>query len=99
MAVVKPFMKGVEQGSVFVDLTTVKDRSLLDKALVKFIEAAIQNDLYEDFLDHRKQTRSYLGHAFLETMWLPTGSGRKTIIETGLTLEDGTSLKDFLISS
>ncbi|KAL9539561.1 hypothetical protein PS6_011157 [Mucor atramentarius] len=70
---VRPFMKGVEEDSVFIDLGTVKDRTLLDKALVKFNEEAEKTDM--------KQTRQYLGHRFLETLWLPNAEGRKTLIE------------------
>ncbi|KAK4519270.1 uncharacterized protein ATC70_009502 [Mucor velutinosus] len=95
IAMVRPFMNGIEEDSVFIDLTTVKDRTLLDKALVKFNEEAERDDLYEDFLGYRKQTRHYLGHQFLETLWLPNAAGRKTLIEQGITLEDGTYLKGF----
>jgi hypothetical protein len=76
-------------------LATVKDRNLLDKALVKFNEEAESSGFYEDFLGYRKQTRQYLGHHFLETLWLPTSPGRKVLIEEGITLEDGTYLKGF----
>ncbi|GAN03330.1 hypothetical protein MAM1_0038c02783 [Mucor ambiguus] len=62
---VRPFMKGVEEDSVFIDLTTVKARSLLDKALVQFNKEAETTDMYEEFLGYRKQTRQYLGHHFL----------------------------------
>ena len=95
IAVVRPFIKGMEQDSVFIDLTTVKDRGLLNKALLKFNESSNNSDFYEDFLGYSKQTRNYPEHGFLETMWLPTSQGRKTIIEEGITLEDGTFLKGF----
>ncbi|KAL9545608.1 hypothetical protein PS6_008122 [Mucor atramentarius] len=95
IAMVRPFMNGFEEDSVFIDLGTVKDRNLLDKALVQFNEEAEKTDLYEDFLGYRKQTRQYLGHHFLETLWLPNAVGRKTLIEDGITLEDGTYLKGF----
>ncbi|KAL0139999.1 CCHC-type zinc finger transcription factor [Mucor lusitanicus] len=95
IAMVRPFMNGIEEDSVFIDVTALKDRALLDKALVKFNEEAEQSELYEDFLGYRKQTRHYLGHQFLETLWLPNAEGRKTLIEQGITLEDGTFLKGF----
>ena len=95
IAVVRPFIKGMEQDSVLIDLTSVKDRSLLNKALLQFNEGTENSDYYEDFLGYRKQTRNYLGHDFLETMWLSTALGRKTLIETGITLEDGTFVKGF----
>lgn len=95
IAMVRPFMNGFEEESVFIDLTTVKDRTLLDKALVKFNKEAEKSDLYEDFLGYRKQTRQYLGHHFLETLWLSNAEGRKTLIEQGITLDDGTYLKGF----
>lgn len=81
-----PFMKGVEEDSVLIDLATVKDRNLQDKALVKFNEVAEQTDMYEDFHGYRKQTRQYLGHHFLETLWLPNAEGCRTLIENGITL-------------
>ncbi|KAK4512394.1 uncharacterized protein ATC70_003093 [Mucor velutinosus] len=33
--------------------------------------------------------------AVVETLWLPTSTGRKYLIENGITLEDGTYLKEF----
>ncbi|KAK4515206.1 uncharacterized protein ATC70_002816 [Mucor velutinosus] len=95
IAMVRPFMKGVEEDAVFIDLATVQNRNLLDKAFVKFNEEAERTDMYEDFLGYRKQTRQYLGHHYLETLWLPTSAGRKHLIENGITLEDGTYLKGF----
>ncbi|KAK4509838.1 Saccharopine dehydrogenase [Mucor velutinosus] len=94
-AVIRPFLKGVEQDSVFIDLTPIKDRNLLNKALLQFNEASNAEDMYEEFLGYRKQPRHYLNHAFLETMWLPNSEGRKTLIEEGITLEDGTFVKGF----
>lgn len=76
----------MEQDSVFIDLTSVKDRSVLNKALLKFNEGAEDSDFYKEFLGYRKQTCNYLGHDFLETMWLPSAPGRKTLIKTGITL-------------
>ncbi|EPB81433.1 hypothetical protein HMPREF1544_11868, partial [Mucor circinelloides 1006PhL] len=70
LAVIRPFLKGMEQDSVFIDLTPVKDRNLLNKALLQFNEDSNDSDMYEEFLGYRKQPRHYLGHAFLETMWL-----------------------------
>lgn len=95
--VVRPFIKGMEKDSVLIDLTTVKDRSLLNKALLKFNddESPENSDFYEEFLGYRKQTRQYLGHEFLETMWLNPSDGRKNILEKGITLEDGTFLQGF----
>ncbi|KAL0144117.1 CCHC-type zinc finger transcription factor, partial [Mucor lusitanicus] len=95
MAVIRPFMKGVEEDSVFIDLTPIKDRSLLNKALLKFNEASDESGMNEDFLGYRRHPRHYLHHAFLETMWLYNSDGRKTLIEDGITLEDGTFVKGF----
>ncbi|KAK4509802.1 Deoxyuridine 5'-triphosphate nucleotidohydrolase [Mucor velutinosus] len=95
MAVIRPFLKGIEEDSVFIDLTPVKDRNLLNKALLKFNEATTNSELYEDFLGYRSKPRHYLGHAFLETMWLPECVGRTTLINDGITLEDGTYLRGF----
>ncbi|CAO3625018.1 unnamed protein product [Mucor fragilis] len=89
IAMVCPFMNGFEENSVFIDLAAVKDRNLLDKALVKFNEEAEGTEFYKDFLGYRKQTRQYLGHHFLGTLWLPNAVGRKTLIESGITLGMG----------
>ncbi|OAD00897.1 CCHC-type zinc finger transcription factor [Mucor lusitanicus CBS 277.49] len=94
-AVIRPFLKGTEEDSVFIDLTPVKDRNLLNKALLKFNDTADNCGSYEDFLGYRSKPRHYLGHAFLETMWLPGCEGRNTLINDGITLEDGTYLKGF----
>ncbi|KAI8074330.1 uncharacterized protein B0P05DRAFT_588636 [Gilbertella persicaria] len=58
IAVIRPLIKGMEQDSVFIDLTPVKDRSLSNKALLKFNEDAENTGFYEDFLGYRKQTRN-----------------------------------------
>ena len=94
IAVVRPFIKGMEHGSVLIDVHHVKDRSFLNKALLKFNETS-DPDFYEDFLGYRKQSRSYLNHDFLETVWTHDSPGRKTVTETGITLEDGTFLRGF----
>ena len=95
VAVIRPFIKGMEQDSVLIDLTPIKDRSLLNKALLKFNEEADNNGFVEDFLGYRRQTRKYLGHEFLETMWTPSSPGRQIIIDSGITLDDGTFIKGF----
>ncbi|KAL0137100.1 CCHC-type zinc finger transcription factor [Mucor lusitanicus] len=96
MDVIHPFLKGVEEDSVFIDLTPIKDRNMLNKALLKFNEASNESGMHEDFLGYRRQPRHYLlHHAFLETMWLYNSDGRKTLIEDGITLEDGTFVKGF----
>lgn len=85
----------MEQDSVLIDLTPIKNRSLLNKALLKLNEEADDNGFDEDFLGYRRQTRKYLGHEFLETMWTPFSPGRQIIINSGITLEDGTFIKGF----
>lgn len=95
ITVIRPFIEGMKQYSIFIDLTTVKDRPLLNKTLLKFNKGAANSDFYEDFLGYRKQIRNCIGLDFLETMWLPSAPGRETLIETGITLEDGTFLKSF----
>ncbi|KAK4515409.1 uncharacterized protein ATC70_010354 [Mucor velutinosus] len=72
-AVIRPFLKGVEQDSAFIDLTPIKDFNLLKKALLQFNESSNAEDMYEEFL----------------------GEGRKILIEEGITLEDGTFVKEF----
>ncbi|KAK4510510.1 uncharacterized protein ATC70_004941 [Mucor velutinosus] len=95
-AAIRPFLKGIEEDSVFIDLEPVKDRNLLNKAVLKFNEATTNSELYEDFLGCRSKPKHYFGHTFLETMWLPECVGRTTLINDGITLEDGTYLRGFL---
>lgn len=95
VAVIISFLKGMEQDSVFIDLTPVKDRNLLNKALLQFNDSSKDAELYEEFFGYRKQPRHYLGYPFLETMWLLNGEGRKTLIEEDITLEDDTFVKGF----
>ncbi|GAN11881.1 hypothetical protein MAM1_1189d11503 [Mucor ambiguus] len=52
--------------------------------------------MYEELLRYCNQPRDYLGHAFLEILWwLPGGEGRKSLIEMGITLDDGAFVKGF----
>ncbi|CEP09924.1 hypothetical protein, partial, partial [Parasitella parasitica] len=95
VVVLRPFIKGMEQDSVLIDLTPVKDRSLLNKALLRFNDVAEKEGFCEDFLGYCRQPRKYLGREFLETMWIPMAEGRKTFLETEITLEDGSFVKGF----
>ncbi|KAI8642457.1 hypothetical protein BD408DRAFT_416562 [Parasitella parasitica] len=56
IAVIRPFVKKKWN----------KDRTFLNKALLKFNETAEAAGHHEDFLGYRKQIRTYLGHDFLE---------------------------------
>ncbi|CEP16722.1 hypothetical protein [Parasitella parasitica] len=85
----------MESDSVLIDITHVKGRALLNKAMLKFNKDSENGGFYEDFFGCRKQTLNYLGHDFLETKWLFHGKGRRPLIEDDLTLEDGTIVKGF----
>ncbi|CAO3634981.1 unnamed protein product [Mucor fragilis] len=62
IAVIRPFLKGIEQDSVFIGLAPVKDRNLLNKALLKFNEASITDGMYEDFLGYRSKSSLWTPH-------------------------------------
>ncbi|KAI8641162.1 hypothetical protein BD408DRAFT_433499 [Parasitella parasitica] len=69
---VRPFIKGFEQGSVLIDITHVKDLSILRDALDDFNkDADVDGRGYNEFLGRCEKTRTYLNHVFMETMWAP----------------------------
>jgi hypothetical protein len=63
--------------------------------LFKFNRGAENSDFHEEFLGYRKQTRNYLEHNFLETICLLSVPEHKVLVETGISLEDGTFVKGF----
>ncbi|KAL9536730.1 hypothetical protein PS6_011825, partial [Mucor atramentarius] len=70
IAVIRPFLKSMEQKSVFIDLTPVKNWNPVSKAILQFNEEFKDLEMYKEFLNYREQPRHYLvvgGHVFLET--------------------------------
>ncbi|CEP20106.1 hypothetical protein [Parasitella parasitica] len=88
---------GTKQYNLYAIPMTVShsslSKNLVDKVLVKFNEGAATTDMYEDFFGYRKQTRQYLGHNFLEILWLSNAAGRKILIEQRITLKWKTNVR------
>ncbi|KAL7331471.1 hypothetical protein PS15p_212267 [Mucor circinelloides] len=92
---VRPFIKGLERNSVLIDITHIKDIALLEERLKQFNNADNQTDIYNDFIGYPETIRTYLGHRFLETMWVHHSAGHNTILNDGVFLSDGTYVKGF----
>jgi hypothetical protein len=95
---VVPYMKGVEKGSVFIDITHVKNLNLLREALDAFNKDADTpggNHGYNDFLGRCEKNRTYLNHVFMETLWAPNTASYNTIVNEGIMLPDNTFVKGF----
>ncbi|CEP08718.1 hypothetical protein [Parasitella parasitica] len=93
---VRPFLKGLERDSVLIDITKIKDITLLEERFKQFNTANDPNDLYcNDFLGYPETVRTYLGHRFLETMWVYDSIGRATVMNDGVFLSDGSYIKGF----
>jgi hypothetical protein len=90
---VRPFIKGLERNSVLIDITHLKDIALLEERLKLFNNN--DDSLYHDFIGYPETIRTYLGHRFLETMWVHHSTGHQTILNEGVFLSDGTFVKGF----
>ncbi|GAN10832.1 hypothetical protein MAM1_0410d10382 [Mucor ambiguus] len=97
---VVPYMKGVEKGSVFIDITHVKNLNLLREALDAFNKDADDtpggNHGYNNFLGCCEKNRTYLNHVIMEeTLWAPNTASYNTIVNEGIMLPDNTFVKGF----
>lgn len=95
---VTPYLKGVEKGSVFIDITHVKNHNLLRAALDAFnkdSDAPGAGQGVNDFLGRCEKNRTYLNHVFMETLWAPNTASYHTIVNEGIMLSDNTFIKGF----
>ena len=92
---VRPFIHGLERHSVLIDVTNISDIGLLEERLKQFNAVSDQPDRSNDFIGYPETVRTYLGHRFLETMWVMHSEGRQIILEDGVYLSDGTFVKGF----
>lgn len=93
---VRPFLKGAEKGSVFIDITHIKDHTLLRAALDNFNkDAETTGRGYNEFLGRCEKTRTYLNHVFMETLWTHQSDSYNTIVNDGIMLSDNTFVKGF----
>ncbi|GAN07739.1 hypothetical protein MAM1_0173c07242, partial [Mucor ambiguus] len=92
---VRPFIKGFERNSVLIDITHIKDIITLLENRLKEFNTDNPTD-YNDFIGYPETVRTYLGHRFIETMWLHQSKGHQTILNEGVCcLSDGTFVKGF----
>jgi hypothetical protein len=89
----RPYLKGMEDNSVFIDVTDIKDPEPAQEAFHAFNKDADGTE--QSYLGRLTIVRKYLNRSFIETMWAPGSIGRQTILEKGITLEDGTFIKGF----
>ncbi|KAL9536471.1 hypothetical protein MBANPS3_012627, partial [Mucor bainieri] len=95
---VTPYMKGVEKGSVFIDITHVKNLNLLRDALNAFnkdTDAPGPDQGNNEFLGRCEKNRTYLNHVFMETLWAPNTASYNAIVHEGIMLSDNTFIKGF----
>ncbi|KAI8647285.1 hypothetical protein BD408DRAFT_479392 [Parasitella parasitica] len=91
-------MKGVEKGSVFIDITHVKNLNLLRAALDDFNKGTDDpgsNQSNTEFLGRCEKNRTYLNHVFMETLWAHSTASYNTIVNEGIMLSDNTFIKRF----
>ncbi|CEP08993.1 hypothetical protein, partial, partial [Parasitella parasitica] len=93
---VVPYIKGAEKGSVFIDITHVKNLHLLREALDAFNkDADTEGRGYNEFLGRCEKNRTYLNHVYMETLWAPSTASYNKIVNEGIMLSDNTFIKGF----
>lgn len=92
---VRPFIKELESGSVLIDITHVKDHSLLRIALDAFNKEAEADIEHNEFSGRLEKTRAYLNHVFMETIWASNTPSYREITTDGILLSNGTFIKGF----
>ncbi|EPB83935.1 hypothetical protein HMPREF1544_09325 [Mucor circinelloides 1006PhL] len=93
---VVPYIKEIEKGSAFIDITHVKNHNLLREALDAFNKDADTDGRgYNEFLGRCEKNRTYLNHVFMETLWAHNTASYNTIVNEGIMLSDNTFIKGF----
>ncbi|KAG1136454.1 hypothetical protein G6F37_012002 [Rhizopus arrhizus] len=94
--IIRPYIKGIEKNSVLVDVTDIKSPDLCTKAFQAFNNGDSDNDDGdEDYLGRSLVVRKYLNRVFIETQWALGSRGRNTLLNEGITLDDGTAVKGY----
>ncbi|KAI9484258.1 MAG: hypothetical protein EXX96DRAFT_477968 [Benjaminiella poitrasii] len=91
--VIRPFLKGIEENSVLIDITDLSSWDLLFAALSNFNSDCLPD--YEEYLGRLAPIRKYLQRSYMETMWMSGSSALSKILD-GFYLLDGTFIKGFL---
>lgn len=91
---VRPFLKGIEDDSVLIDVTGLPDSNLLRSAMQEFNKDAHLYKGYNDYIGRVPKTRKYMNREILETCWMKDSPGHQAILK-GFKLKDGTFIKGF----
>jgi hypothetical protein len=91
---VRPFLKGIEDDSVLIDVTGLPDSNLLRTAMQSFNKDAHLYKGYNDYIGRVPKTRKYMNREILETCWMKDSPGHQAILK-GFKLKDGTFIKGF----
>lgn len=91
---VRPFLKGIEDGSVLIDITGMPSHQLLREALQAFNKDAHTKLGYNDYIGKVPRTRKYMNREIMETCWMYDSPGHIAILQ-GFNLSDGTFVKGF----
>ncbi|KAL7315188.1 hypothetical protein PS15m_006673 [Mucor circinelloides] len=91
---VRPFLKGIEDSSVLIDITGLPNQQLLRDALQAFNKNAHLNKGYNDYIGRVPRTRKYMNREIIETCWIHNSTGHQAILK-GFNLKDGTFVKGF----
>lgn len=91
---VRPFLKGIEDSSVLIDITGLPNQQLLRDALQAFNKNDYLNKGYNDYIGRVPRTRKYMNREIIETCWIHNSTGHQAILK-GFNLKDGTFVKGF----
>ncbi|KAK4518516.1 uncharacterized protein ATC70_008734 [Mucor velutinosus] len=91
---VRPFLKGIEDNSVLIDITGLPNQQLLREALQAFNKDAHLRKGYNDYIGKVSRTRKYMNREIMETCWIHDSPGHIAILQ-GFNLTDGTFVKGF----
>ena len=91
---VRPFLKGIEDRSVLIDITGMPNLQQLREALQAFNKEAPTKDGFNDYIGRVPRTRKYMNREIMETCWIQDSPGHAAILK-GFNLPDGTFVKGF----
>ncbi|KAK4517179.1 uncharacterized protein ATC70_000511 [Mucor velutinosus] len=91
---VRPFLQGIEDNSVLIDITSLPNQQLLREALQVFNKGTHLRKGYNDYIGKASRTRKYMNRKIMETCWIHDSPGHTAILQ-GFNLTDGTFVKGF----
>lgn len=87
---IRPYIKGLEDNSILIDMTDVKNWDTFFQSLHAFNIPSEQRD----YIGRIPKLYKHLQRSFVETAWRPDSQGEKATLG-GYLLEDGTFIKGF----